>query len=359
MKTLGGGSKTINIRGDLRRKREKPYIKPALPYEPGTRLEARVHNPPDSLPDRLFSSPPESFYEEKEKRTPEDLCFSHYLANGSRGKGVVRLKTIAKIRAGDNLSSQVVKISIVSSRPANINGIKNSQELVAKIYDPLYRDFELGGDDIFRNVDAQYRHEAKAYQQLEPVWSSIVPRFYGSYTADITMPSSNIFTSLLPRKREVRLLLLEYIRGESLGGGRLHMDRFTEADRKSIALGVILAVSEIRKCNVVQQDLHPRNVILVHDSEGGKLRMQDRIRLIDFDFARCNVFTDEELIPDKEGPKLYPDKMFERWRTENSPQILERFGDWFSGWDWDDWLRTEFPRPTDAAMLPNEEVTQK
>lgn len=134
------------------------------------------------------------------------------LPGGPLGPGTAALKIEALIRAGDGRNSQVMAVQVLDASPDLDGRFPASRTVVAKIYDPLYVDDEENCVNPFRSMDRCYTHEARAYELLSfdhrfrgddlPV-----PRYYGSYSLDITEATGT---------RTVRLILLEHIGGMNM-----------------------------------------------------------------------------------------------------------------------------------------------
>ncbi|KAK0481309.1 hypothetical protein IW261DRAFT_1470158 [Armillaria novae-zelandiae] len=125
--------------------------------------------------------------------------------------------------------------------------------MVAKIYDPVYFG-EAEFHDPFAVRDLFVSRETQAYDRLQSLYGTKVPRFYGHFVAPL--PSQ--------RNRTVNVILLEYIRGRDIRdvtpteeAGALcptHKDTLIDA--------VIRLFYDVLALGVAQRDMQPRNVIL-------------------------------------------------------------------------------------------------
>ncbi|KAL2005427.1 hypothetical protein VTN00DRAFT_2638 [Thermoascus crustaceus] len=84
--------------------------------------------------------------------------------------------------------------------------LPTSEYLLAKFYDPLYFDHVQDDADPFLCVDRAYTHEAAAYEMLKPLQRTIIPRYYGSFTLELSIPNKEAI-------RSVRFILLELVVG--------------------------------------------------------------------------------------------------------------------------------------------------
>ena len=176
--------------------------------------------------------------------TQLEYCLSWHPLEGSTCDDVTFSFTITKeLRVCDGRGAQIVVA----------NG-----DLVAKIYDPLfYPAYQNSStrNDVIMEADYDYSREAAAYNELRgPFEGAIIPRYHGSWTCDVTvdMPSG-------PRKRPVRLILMEFIDGVCMQD--LNANEFTEEERSNIMVKAIDAESAIAFHRVFHRDFVPRYVL--------------------------------------------------------------------------------------------------
>ena len=77
----------------------------------------------------------------------------------------VRLEIVDHVHAGDGNAVHLLGVKALVSDGAE--GLENGQFLLAKIYDPLYSDYEQDDVNPFIAVDKAYPHESAAYARLE------------------------------------------------------------------------------------------------------------------------------------------------------------------------------------------------
>ncbi|KAI0842066.1 hypothetical protein F5Y06DRAFT_292888 [Hypoxylon sp. FL0890] len=301
--------------------------KPSIPYKIGKTFQAQIYHPP---------RPPSYFYKTASgdvedgirQLHPVQLCLRHPPAPGKAGNEELQLRVIHQIRVGDHTSSQIVVaqpsvpqgnvvLSAIFARPTNV---------VAKIYDPLYYDFDEYHPDPFANCDTAFAHETLAYKYLLPISGMAVPYFYGSYC--ISVPLSKDAT----KTRNVMAVLYEYIHGIPLQD--IAVRDYTQQQRQAIMRAVIKADNRMWQLDVNNLDLHPRNVIVVSAEEGEEAR----IRIIDFDHCQCGTRTESG---DLERPTLEPlprEQVLTRWLNNDLERSRIDF-DWLVDWPWDEWLK--------------------
>ena len=195
----------------------------------------------------------------------------------------------------------------------------------------MYYDYNEERPDPFANCDAAYAHETIAYNHLRPLYGTVVPHFYGSYTVDIPLPDDPT------QSRPVRAILYEYIPGITLQS--IDPQDYSQAQRQAIMAPILDAHSKLWQMDVDHADLHPRNVIILSVNEG---EIAD-VCLIDFGQAVCGRRVKVGHVP---TPKAEPrSKIIERWLDEKFRDRMIDFG-WLVDWPWNDWLRNEYARDT-------------
>ncbi|KAH6662668.1 hypothetical protein F5X68DRAFT_266151 [Plectosphaerella plurivora] len=202
-------------------------------------------------------------------------------------------------------------------------GHKIPTMVVAKIFDPLYyRDCP----DMVAEADREYAHEAAAYMHLHdhrqhPSYANkpgLVPRFYGTWTTDITTEhlrksfmskplrkataareaknraafdaavlaakpsgSSSQTTTLAPQKfRPVRIILLEHIKGSSLSQHLVpakdddgyatvvpNLEYESEEKRLAIFASIVDTVVRIEHLGIKIDDIRPSNFIITKKND--------------------------------------------------------------------------------------------
>ncbi|RAK87304.1 hypothetical protein BO79DRAFT_229668 [Aspergillus costaricaensis CBS 115574] len=198
-------------------------------------------------------------------------------ANILRYQGILGNKLV-----GDGHSAQVFKVRVLNPK-CNTETFQGTEDLVAKVYDPLYLN-DHDGD--------------------------LIPRFYGSYSTDINCQDigddaeTNEMCS-----RTVRLILNEHVPGRSML--QAGPSNFPQRDRQQIMKSVIEFESEVYRRDILLTDLSPRNVMMVPP---GSRR-------------QCNL---EFFLGQYISPIL-------RWKKG----MKLEFDDWID-WEWADWVDAEF-----------------
>jgi hypothetical protein len=238
--------------------------KPHIPYTIGQTFTVRRHIPPPPFLSPYPNRRP-SFPDNLQKLTQLEYCLSwHPLEGSTCDDDTFSFIIIKELRVCDGGGAQIVV--------ANGN-------LVAKIYDPLYypayKNF-CRRDDVIMRADFDYSREAASYNELRgPLEGTIIPKYYGSWTCDIT-----VNTPSGPRKRPVRLILMEFVDGICMQD--LDANEFTEEERSNIMVKAIDAERAIAFHGVHHKDFAPRNVLC----SGNDLRSTDlRVTIIDFNVS--------------------------------------------------------------------------
>ncbi|KAI0582302.1 hypothetical protein Alg130_06191 [Pyrenophora tritici-repentis] len=184
------------------------------------------------------------------------------------------LKITAVIRPSCNRGAQVVVVN---------------DDMVAKIYDPLFYDScddSVFGEDVVTKAHCDYSYEAAAYQELQksPAAQELIPAFYGTWTIDIdTLKREG--DQLCKYTRQVPVLLIEYVRGFTMTD--LDPRMLNEQMRTSVVKKALEADSIIYDAGVNHGDMHPRNIVIVgfrSDLEDGAPK-EAIIKVIDFNVA--------------------------------------------------------------------------
>ncbi|CAI7626392.1 unnamed protein product [Penicillium manginii] len=160
-------------------------------------------------------------------------------------------------------------------------------------------------------MDRLYTHESHAYEAVKGLQGLEIPRYYGSYSISLPIsPGSQ-------QNREVRMILIEFINGPSMGD----------------IWGTLVITSQL-------EDLAPRNVMLVGPVE------QAGVVFVDFGdvllkLCRANSVTEVEsrYLGQYVSPLL-------RW-VHSPPSEFFRM----VGWDWQSWVEREFAN-TESTITP-------
>lgn len=261
--------------------RPNEILRPADNMSPWVWLGSETTNPskipPKTITERYLRHRPRKTTPHHKDRTPRHLKISR------------------QIRVRDGAHSQVVQCSV--------EGIQG--QLVAKIFDPLYRwedmaedsEWDYGGSPVGRS-ESEWSREAAAYVKIEEMVEKkkfdgrYTPRFEGCWSFDLPyelelvstaattaagrqsetsgeekqrQPSEKLARRRINVHRNVRLLLMEYIPGDSI----LHLLKTREyeripADVRMNLLGEVAeAESALWHIRVSHGDRYSRNVIVV------------------------------------------------------------------------------------------------
>lgn len=284
--------------------------KPEFPYLRDRILTLRSHHPPAPTTSPVHLNP--KIVRERESVHPLARCLLHPPLPGQDGKVTVNLQITGPIRAGDNHSAQLVTVRVQSS---SSDDLPRDQDLVAKIYDPLYFDHEQDDADPFLCVDRDYSHETAAYQVLSPLQGGIIPKYYGSFTIEIRAGARAF--------RYVRLILIEFVPAPSMQQLKTS-GNLSQEDRQTIMKAVIDAESLIYTHNILHKDIRSANILVCLNS---KIRP-----VVIIDFGRCSI--GRHFIPRLHETCLpgVPISPLIRWDNTR-----EEFKKWIDA-DWESWL---------------------
>lgn len=300
--------------------------KPPLPYHVGATIPALKWDPPpddDIIHNSGRAKGP--LEEELQSEHPLKTCLRYTEATDTPTEGErVELQVVDEIRVMDGRHSQIAKVKVLDHRSAHEklqSPLPYGEAITAKFYDPLYQDIEDGMPDIFGNTyNACYR-EICVYQQLKPLWGTVIPRFHGSFRAKVPVPGQQ------GRSRYVYTILYEYALGIELS--YIDVDKWSQAERMAIMKAIIDADSKMWQAGIYQRDLMPRNVILQ-----GRPGHPISVKLIDFDYA----FFQFDFNPDEDELEPEPPSVIvDRW-THKLRCPMECFG-MLVDWPWDEWVR--------------------
>jgi hypothetical protein len=305
--------------------------KPPLPYHAGARIAARSWDPPpddDVIHSHLWAEG--QLEEELQNEHPLETCLRYTEATDAPTEGEhVELQVVDEIQVMDGKHSQIAKVKVLDHRSAHEKlrlPLPSGEAVTAKFYDPLYQDIEDEVPDIFGNTyNACYR-ETCVYQQLKPLWGTVVPHFHGSFRAQVPVPGQP------GRSRHVYTILYEHAPGIELS--YIDADEWSQAERMAIMKAIIDGDSKIRQAGISQDDLVPRNVIL-HGRPGHPIS----VKMIDFDYAffEFDFNLDEDEL-DPEPPSVIVDRWTHKLRSPVDP-----FG-MIIDWPWEEWIRGVYLR---------------
>ena len=308
-----------------------------MDYQPGDEIQIRRHEPPAPSKSYKCFFGDEAWARRQEAMLPQ-LSDEHPPAKGGRLGPPVDLKITGALRTGKPFHSQVVKAYVPTLS-------QTKRSLVAKFYDPFRAENEDDPElNFFWLADQEYAAEAAAYSRLTSLQGILFPRFFGSYTCELS-------TGLGNNTRSIRLILLEFIAGAvmtSFNEGEVR--NIPQAARKNIMFQIVEADSRAWALGVRHGDVHPRNVILEtgfpHKSASRNEEVKDQtyfadpaVRLRLFDFGTANLGPFE--IGLSEVFRGHRDKAISpilRWHVEL--RLYESFkkAGWVD-WDWSKWLK--------------------
>ncbi|KAF1358458.1 hypothetical protein EJ07DRAFT_179655 [Lizonia empirigonia] len=170
-----------------------PSRKPPLPYRIGFQFSAASHKVPHP-----FGEPP-PHPENWQSLSQTEYCLTQCPRDDyTRPDVIQKLKITSIISTGSDRGAQLVVVN---------------DNMVAKIYDPLYYD-EL---DCVRRAFGDYNREAAAYNKLQKSLAAknITPIFHGTWFTEIATPFGSYGQQHI-HKRIVHLILMEHLQGECM-----------------------------------------------------------------------------------------------------------------------------------------------
>jgi hypothetical protein len=174
---------------------------------------------------------------------------------------------------------------------------------VAKIYDGFEYRLANDRDDCMYLADKDYDREAAAYENIpQRFQGDIVPRYHGSWTFSLSV-DAKAGTSI--QQRPVRMILIEYIEGESMlqyilraitnkkpGKAQFNFTSINysllppEKERLEVLARIVEAETALWwYAGVEQNDLSPWNTMITRTADGASLR---RVVLIDFNISHVS-----------------------------------------------------------------------
>jgi len=249
---------------------------PCPPYIVGTTFTAISHEPPAPF-GRDYTTKMPGLPKTWKEMSQLDTCLSRSSLGGQSITHVTRTMTItATIRSGYGRGAQILVMD---------------NDMVAKVYDPLYYEFvsEYGyTEPVVSDADGDYSREAAAYAELQLSQADVdmTPRYYGTFTIDIDTPA-NVHGN--KQKRSVPLILLEHLRGHTMAD--IDPTTLTDGVRSAILKKAIIAESIIHHIGINHYDFCPRNIIILNfhqqatASNPEHIDKQVRIKVIDFNVA--------------------------------------------------------------------------
>lgn len=277
--------------------------RPRLPYLPGFSVQISRHAPPSGDEQSGFQRRP--WLKEAYLRTvthSEAVVANPPVDGVEDSSSQAELVITSAIAIGSARGAQIVTCTVTP-----LNGDSEPFEATAKIYDPLYYNFEhsIGyyPRDCVEEADQDYGVETYAYEILEQTGytGSSAPRYYGSWS--FTLP---IFFKGSSISRPVRLILMERLEGATIRESRIQnsynlaagIDAFhyPEEYRFEVLAQAMDAYVQQMKGGVDQNDFAGRNILLVPmQSEKIYGLFLPRIVLIDYNNADVRELSSKEL----------------------------------------------------------------
>lgn len=169
------------------------------------------------------------------------------------GPSSLQLQINDIIRVGDRHHAQLVAVEVLTANPS-MEGLLQGQQVVAKLYDPMYIDDDEFYINPFVAADKGYTYETAVYTALEDLQGSAIPHYYGSYSLDLPL-------EVTENKRQVRLTLKEFILGPSMQS--LDPKNIPQEIRKNLMKSLIEFDTLLYSKNIDLTDVHPRNIIVL------------------------------------------------------------------------------------------------
>lgn len=251
-------------------------LRPANPYKKGQTLEITKHTacPPFGADYPHYEGVPE-YTSERHLRgtTLVELCLDHPAPTGETAtdQEPQTLEILKEIRAGDDSGAQIVVCRFSGGQ----------EEVVAKIYDPLYYGFaeRMWSDrprDVTYDAHMDYCREVAAYSELDGMLGGKkIPKYYGSWTFQLPLelPGSK------PTLRDIRLVLMEYIRGTQMT--YLSPDSVPESTGMEIVTQLVEGRAKIQFAGVKHGDVSQRNIMVCLAEPD----IVERVAFVDFNYA--------------------------------------------------------------------------
>ncbi|PYI02177.1 hypothetical protein BO78DRAFT_454397 [Aspergillus sclerotiicarbonarius CBS 121057] len=294
------------------------------PYYVNNILTIQSHTPPSPVPKHeLFRRG--SFVGRDQSLSPTELCLQTPPLPGSDGSNFIAIKLVKEMQVGYFKRSQIFVVRCMDCPVASC--IPTDQDLVAKIYDPFYHEFD--GDPFFA-VDYDYTHECAAYMHLSELQGAVIPKFFGSYTLKIRIGE---------QFRLVRLILIERVDGLSMNG--LNPETFPREERQEIMKQIIDGESSLYTKDVRHEDLRPQNVVIERNHSG-------RLRIIIIDLGKSIIGRSRNPSDSRDENRYFPGVAISpllRWNVHYRQHTY--FHDWID-WSWQPWLEVQYKDTEDT-----------
>lgn len=251
-------------------------LRPTNPYKKGQIFEMRKHIacPPFGSEYPHYEGVPEESSERYLRSTTlVELCLDR---PAPRGETVTNgepqtLEIVKEIRSGYDSGAQIVVCRFSGSQ----------DEVVAKIYDPLYYGFahRMWSDqprDVVYEAHMDYCREVAAYSELDDtLGGKEIPKYHGPWTIQLPLELPDRESTL----RDVPLVLMEYIRGTQMT--YLSPESVPESVRMEIVTRLVETRSKIHFAGVRHRDVSQRNIMVCLVEPD----VVERVAFVDFNFA--------------------------------------------------------------------------
>lgn len=256
---------------------EDPY-KTRLPYISGFSVPIRRHVPPPPFggPDYGFGPRQELSQDYLYSLTQSELVVEHPVLETPLPAQIeaAQLTITTPIAIGSVRGAQVVSCVIAPKTEGS-----EPFQAVAKIFDPLYYNFEWSfshqPQDTVWQADSDYSREAAAYEHLQKTenLSSFAPAYYGSWTFNLPISIKGVAST-----RAVCMILMECLEnGKSILNTRVRNSIDPDEDEDAFHYPEdyrleVLAIAmdhyvQILHSGLDQADFAGRNIILVPNTE--------------------------------------------------------------------------------------------
>ncbi|KAG8164510.1 hypothetical protein KVR01_006428 [Diaporthe batatas] len=277
--------------------------RPRLPYLPGFSVRISRHAPPSEGEQSGFQERPTLSEEYLETVTHSEAVVANPPVDGLEdSSSQAELAITSSIAIGAARGAQIVACTVTP-----LDGDSEPFEATAKIYDPLYYNFEHSMGyyprDCVDEADQDYAVETYAYEILEQTGytGSSAPKYYGSWTFTLPIVFKGSSTS-----RPVRLILMERINGVTIRDSRIQNTysraagkdafHYPEEYRLEVLARAMDAHVQQIKGGVDQSDFAGRNILLapMQSEKIGGIFLP-RIVLIDYNNANVRQLSPEQL----------------------------------------------------------------
>lgn len=333
--------------------------RPEFPYSKGLTVRIRRHVPPGPFNEPGYSGG----YERKQSTTEviktmtqSQWCVEYPPAETTPHPDTIEhdLHIVDDILCKEGRGAQLVRCYLDTSLETIY---------AAKIFDPLYyhhRSYITGNPvDVTWLADCHYSREAAAYEELKKtnVDGVFAPKYYGSWTLNMPFKDSDAV-------RVVRMVLMEYIEGDSLHSimANNRACPTSPAQRLELYAKALEIECRVLSHGVLHNDLAPRNLIWERprsgtgeSSDGSNQPPIRRLLIIDFNIAitysqsNCTYSLPNRPLPVSPRVRYWggPLHTFHQWVPQPHRTRIEFFRGWLNA----NWADTkEFDGPNENEL---------